>query len=187
MPPPELWCFRPVRQTLKNAQDMTPNINFVFRSSQRDRFRSGELVREWRERHPQLFDERDEQVLRTAHQRRYNFYEWLAAVLMFESMGYLSLITKYTAKSHPSKHGVVRSCLPAAIADWVFENESGQPDLFVYSVSHQDWYFCEVKGPGDRVRTNQETWRKGFLKLVAEQKCDDQTRYRMFTIEEIDC
>jgi hypothetical protein len=124
--------------------------------------------------------------MRTDHQRRYNFYEWLAAVLIFESMGYLSLVAKYTAKSHLSKHAPLRSSLPPAIADWVFANESGQPDLFVYSASHKDWFFCEVKGPGDRVRENQEKWRGDLEKALIEQKVEASNRYRIFMLEAVD-
>ena len=164
----------------------TTDFDFVFRTSQRDRFRSGDLVRDWRDRYPKLFDEHDERVLRTEYQRRFNFYEWLAAVLIFESTGYLSLVTKYTAKSHASKHDALRSCLPPDVAEWVFRNESGQPDLFVYSVADKDWFFCEVKGPGDRLRENQEKWRLDFHGLLGERKTDLQIRYRVFRLSEVD-
>ena len=174
------------RQQLANKSIMNVDLNFLFRKSQRDRFRSGELVSEWRGRYPHLFDEDDARVLRTDHQRRYNFYEWLAAVLIFESTGYLSLVAKYTAKSHLAKHAPLRSVIPTAIADWVFANESGQPDLFVYSASAKDWFFCEVKGPGDRIRDNQKKWRTGLEKALVEQKVEPLNRYRVFRLEEID-
>jgi len=56
------------------------------------------LVYEWRQRYPSLFDERDTEVLKTEHQRRYNFLEWLAAVLIYESTGLRSWVAKYTAR-----------------------------------------------------------------------------------------
>ncbi len=79
---------------------MPTDLNFVFHISQRARFRSGALAHEWWQRYPGLFDERDIEVLKTEHQRKYNFLEWLAAVLIFESTGLRSLVAKYTAKSH---------------------------------------------------------------------------------------
>ena len=63
---------------------MRTDLDFVFCKSQRDRFRSGALVREWRDRYPNIFDEDDVRVMRTELQRKYNFLEWLAAVLIFE-------------------------------------------------------------------------------------------------------
>jgi hypothetical protein len=165
---------------------MVVDLNFVFCKSQRDRFRSGQLVREWRERYPKLFDKDDERVLLTDHQRLYNFYEWLAAVLIFESMGYLSLVAKYTAKSHSLKHAPLRNSLPSIVADWVFTNEPGQPDLFVYSTDHKDWFFCEVKGPGDRMRLNQEKWKADFEAKLREQTGESSNRYRIFRLAQID-
>ncbi len=165
---------------------MADDLHFLFRKSQRDRFRSGELVIEWRNRYPMLFDNDDERVVRTEHQRQYNFVEWLAAILLFESMSYLSLVAKYTAKSHPLKHAPLRSSLPPAVCDWVFANESGQPDLFVYAVDHKDWFFCEVKGPGDRIRENQEKWRVDFESYLLQETGDSSNRYRVFKLREID-
>jgi len=165
---------------------MHTDLHFVFRKSQRDRFRSGDLIREWRKHYPNIFDAHDELVLQTPYQRTHNFYEWLAAVLIFESMGYLSLVVKYTAKSHASKHVPLRSCLTPPLADWVFKNETGQPDLFVYSVDHKDWFFCEVKGPRDRIRPNQETWRAGLNAFFVNQPNMAAARYRVFSLSEVD-
>ena len=165
---------------------MARDLNFVFRSTQRDRFRSGDLVREWRERYPQLFDEDDERVLRTDLQRQFNYFEWLASVLIFESMGYLSLVAKYTAKSHPLKHAPLRAALPPVLADWVFSNEPGQPDLFVYSADHKEWFFCEVKGPGDHLNSNQQKWRADFAAVLGDQLGQSSDRYWIFNFAAID-
>lgn len=165
---------------------MAADFSFVFRNSQRDRFRSGKLVREWRARYPQLFDEHDELVLLSRHQRRYHFCEWLAAVLLFEATGYLSLVVKYTAKSHASKHEPLRGALPESVADWVFANETGQPDLFVYSPDRGDWFFCEVKGPGDRMSAKQVQWQSDFQTLLDEQIGSSAKRYRLFRLDVVD-
>lgn len=121
------------------------DYSFSFSRAQRQRFRNGALVREWRDRYPNLFDEDDERVLKTAQQRRFHFLEWLAAVLLHEATGYVSLVEKYTAKSHPEKLQRLRQCVSPALEAWLRTNESGQPDLFVYSPDREDWYFCEVK------------------------------------------
>jgi len=144
------------------------------------------LVYEWRQRYPSLFDERDTEVLKTEHQRRYNFLEWLAAVLIYESTGLRSWVAKYTARSHSSKHDALRRCLPPDLADWVFKNEAGQPDLFVYSDDYKSWYFCEVKGPRDQMRANQIAWRGEFLRRVDALKLDRTPRYRVLSLVNID-
>ncbi|MDY0282835.1 MAG: hypothetical protein RBR35_20065, partial [Salinivirgaceae bacterium] len=94
---------------------MNCDYSFSFSRAQRERFRNGELVREWRDRYPTLFDEDDERVLRTAQQRRYHFLEWLSAVLLFETTGYRSMVEKYTAKSHVNKLRCLRECVPPSL------------------------------------------------------------------------
>lgn len=162
------------------------DYTFLFHRSQRQRFRDGELVGEWRRRYPQLFDDADERVLRTKHQRNYNFLEWLAAVLLFESTGYLSLVAKYTSKNHPQKHDKLRGCLTPSVDAWLRTNESGQPDLFVYSLSNAEWFFCEVKGSTDRMRDNQREWRKLFEQVLACEGIVSKGRYRVLCMREVD-
>lgn len=164
---------------------MKSDFHFFFHKSQREQFRDGKLVKEWLRRYPLLFDKDDERILRTEHQRQYNFVEWLAAILLFESTGYLSLVAKYTAKSHPLKHVLIRNTLPPKIGDWVFANESGQPDLFVYSSDYKDWFFCEVKGPSDIMRKNQEKWRADFESFLLQETGDSSNRYNIFKLNEI--
>ena len=48
-------------------------------------------------------------------------------------------------------------------------NKSGQPDLFVYHPVSLDWFFCEVKGPGDVVQENQKLWLSGFTDLMRRE------------------
>jgi len=45
---------------------------------------------------------------------------------------------------------------------------SGFPDLFLYEPGGMAWALHEVKGPGDRVRPEQERWLLQFLRLGAE-------------------
>lgn len=167
------------------VEPMGSDYLFVFHGAQRQRFRDGDLARDWHHRYPELFDEADERVLRTVHQRRYNFLEWLAAVLLFEATGYRSLVAKYTAKSHPNKRLVLGRCLPPPLLEWVLRYEPGQPDLFCYSHDFGSWFFCEVKGPGDRIRDNQREWRACFEEQLLTQKIGTTGRYRTLRLDEI--
>lgn len=165
---------------------MQCDYSFSFSSAQRQRFRDGELVREWRTRYPILFDEDDERVLRTAQQRRYHFLEWLSAVLLFESTGYCSLVEKYTAISHPHKLNRLRKCIPPNLESWLSQNQSGQPDLFVYSTDHNDWYFCEVKGPADKLRPNQLDWTHRLQEFLRSSDIPSKNRVRVLCLNEVD-
>lgn len=164
---------------------MTESLSFIFSKSQRELFRSEELIHRWSTRYPELFDDDDKRVLLTEHQRQYHFHEWLAAVLLFEATGYRSLVIKYTARTHPMKGNKLRQALPQSVAEWVFAHESGQPDLFVYSSAADDWFFCEVKGPGDIERANQKEWRAEFLDFIQTQGISTCNRSRVLKLIEI--
>lgn len=158
---------------------------FSFHMLQRERFRDGTLVREWRRRYPQLFDDDDERVLSTEHQRRYHFFEWLSAVLLFEATGYFSLVEKYTSKSHTGKRSKLKEILSPDLFTWLCENESGQPDLFVYDNSTRDWFFCEVKGGADRIRSNQLKWINQFARVLHEEGIPSRGRVRILCLQEV--
>ena len=129
------------------------DIEFPFHSLQRERFRSGELVKEWSLKYPQIFDDHDVRIAN--HQLHYHFFEWLGAVLIYESMGYLSLIEKYETKLHKRKFEIFKKIVPAEVFDYVLNNRTGVPDLFAYSPDKSDWFFCEVKGLTDRLQKTQ--------------------------------
>jgi len=147
------------------ACPMDDELPFSFHRGQRERFRRGDLVREWRLRYPQLFDEDDERVLATDFARQYHFCEWLSAILLYESTGYPSLVEKYTTRCHPQK---LQKIEQHSLVRWLRSNEAGQPDLFVFQPESKDWFFCEVKGPGDVIRENQLKWAADF-----RQECKD--------------
>lgn len=161
-------------------------FHFSFHPRQRERFRNGSLVQEWRQRYPMLFDDDDVRILSTEHQRRYHFFEWLAAILLFEATGYVSLVEKYTAKSHASKRQAVQELLPPALFEWLSTNESGQPDLFVFHPTTQDWFFCEVKGGEDRIRDNQIKWMQCFAKILASDGIKHERRVRLLCFQAVD-
>ncbi len=134
---------------------MATDLFFTFHSMQRSRFRDGELVNEWSGRYPELFDERDIELAK--NQQKYHFFEWLSAVMLFEATGYLSLLEKYTTKTHPRKISKFEQVVPKEVFEYASNNQSGLPDLFCFLPNSDKWFFCEVKGGPDRIRPNQDT------------------------------
>jgi hypothetical protein len=128
-------------------------LDFTYLISQRDHFRSGDLMLDWAEKYPMLFDKRDVEICQ--NQPDYHFFEWLGAVVFYEATGYLSLVEKYESKSHPRKVNTLKRAVPSNVFDYIQTNRSGVPDLFVYARDLSDWFFCEIKGNNDRIRKNQ--------------------------------
>lgn len=132
---------------------------FAYHPDQRERFKTGELIQIWAEQYSNIFDEKD---VRTAlnQAEHYHFYEWLAAVLIYQSFGYLSLVESYQFKAHPRKLTILQKYLTPKVYDLVTDHTGSYgnvqcPDLFVYSPYSSDWFFCEVKGPHDQLRKSQ--------------------------------
>ena len=135
---------------------------FEYHPSQWNRFVSGELWREWAEKHADIFDQRDIQIAATqaGPSMRLHFHEWLAAVLLYHSYGYLSLVEQYEFKIQERKQQVIKRLLPSEVYNLVTDHSLSFgkvqcPDLLVYSQDLSDWFFCEVKGPRDRLRESQ--------------------------------
>lgn len=126
---------------------MPVELTFPYHPSQRERFKDGSLVDEWYRAYPDIFDENDYRIAR--NQPGYHFFEWLAAVLLRESMGYCSLIEKYETAGHEEKFNTFQSTVDPAVFKDVMANRVGLPDLFVYRPGTNDWFFCEVKGGPD--------------------------------------
>lgn len=125
----------------------------------REAFRNGDLCGKWAKHYPNLFDAFDLGPAQNQCGLGYHFFEWLAAIVLYHSTGYLSLVESYQFKKHERKQAVVRSFAPPAVLDLVIDrmiDEGPQcPDLFVYSQNAADWYFCEVKGPTDTMSLAQ--------------------------------
>lgn len=125
--------------------------------SQQVLWRDGRLMPEWAQRFPELFDEQD---VRTAeNQPQYHFVEWLAAIVLHHATGFLALVEKYAYANHPRKQEIVAKLLPddvlRVLRDRTEHGSIQGPDLLMYAPDMSDWFFCEVKGPGDRLRTEQ--------------------------------
>ncbi|MBI5943183.1 MAG: VRR-NUC domain-containing protein [Chloroflexi bacterium] len=135
---------------------------FEYHPQQWDRFVAGELWRSWAENYPDIFDERDIQIAKTqaGPSMRLHFHEWLAAVLLFQSYGYLSLVEQYEFKAQQRKQAVIKRLLPSNVFELVTNHNDAFgkvqcPDLLCFSPDYSDWFFCEVKGPRDRLRESQ--------------------------------
>jgi hypothetical protein len=142
---------------MKECLEMSAIINntFFYSKRQRDRFKKRELLKEWYEQYPQIFDEDDFRI--TEKQPNRHFFEWLSAVLIFQSTGYLSLVEKYQFKIQKRKYGILKEFaasgqITAEVYDLIINRKQygfGNiqcPDLFVYLPDGSDWYFCEAKG-----------------------------------------
>lgn len=124
-----------------------------FDEYQRDRFRNGTLVKEWARKYPSMFDQND--VNNAINQPSYHFFEWLAAIVIFSCTGYLSLVEKYRHKKHARKRQILTQLFDADACRHICMRGVQCPDLLCYSPDLRDCFFCEVKGPRDRIRDVQ--------------------------------
>jgi hypothetical protein len=135
-------------------------IEVLRSSSQWELWRTGTLAAEWAGRYPELFDELDVRLVETQAQFGHHFVEWLAAILLYHTTGYLSLVSKSEFDKHRRKREIVEKVLPADVVTVLRDRTKlgyvQGPDLLVYARDFSDWFFCEVKGPGDRLRPVQE-------------------------------
>ena len=143
---------------------------FCVSSRQRERFASGELWQQWGSAYPFLFDEDDLRLVKNQADGGYHFYEWLAAILIYHSTGYLSLIEKYQSENHKHKKEILRAINSPLLNHALLLRDNDRavvcPDLLVYSPDFSDWFFCEVKGGKDRVRKTQEQDHRALYNLI---------------------
>ena len=138
-----------------------------YTGSQRDRFRSGELVRILARQYPKIFDKDDIRI--TKKQPNYHFFEWLAAVIIYNSMGYLSLIEKYEFQNHERKQKILRKLMTNEQIAQLYVPGAQCPDLLVYSPDYKDWFFYEVKGSRDKLRKAQISYFKKLYKVTGKR------------------
>jgi hypothetical protein len=135
---------------------------FEFSLQQRERFKSAELWREWSKQYPDIFDEQDIGI--AEHQAPppmgYHFFEWLAAILLHHSIGYLSLLEQYEFRVQKRKQAILQKLVSPALFELITNHHESYggtqcPDLLVYAPDLSDWFFCEVKGSGDELTDSQ--------------------------------
>jgi hypothetical protein len=140
---------------------MKPYKEYAFNEQDRGEFRDGRKVIEWSRKYPFLFDSEDVRIAKTQASRGYHFFEWFAAICLYEEIGYFSLVEKYAYKIHAKKRKTLQSLVPPSVFEFVIKSKDygygglQAPDLLVYKPDLSDWFFCEVKGLQDRLSKNQ--------------------------------
>lgn len=152
--------------------------NFEVNPKQRELFISGNLMQVWKDLYPDLFDEDDLRIAK--NQRSYHFYEWLSAILLYESTGFLSLVEKYQFSNHVRLQTILRQIVTSDVFDLLINSyrlyKVQCPDLLVYSPDLSDYFFCEVKGPSDRVRQVQVDFFTRLQDVSKKRVCYMQFR-----------
>lgn len=125
-------------------------------------FREGRLAEEWVASYPQLFDALDLSQARSQAAYGYLFHEWFAAVALHVGTGYHALVAKYQFRKHARKWDTAQRLVgPSAWGSMLERGAKGRchvPDLLMYADDHSHWFFCEVKGPNDRIRPRQREY-----------------------------
>ncbi len=134
---------------------------FEYHQQQRDRFISGELWNLWGEQYPQLFESQDIEIARNQAHMGYHFFEWLSAILLWHTTGYLSFVEHYEFIRHKEKRNKLQRLVSPDVYELITNHKENYgntqcPDLLVYSPDYYDWFFCEVKGPKDRISPSQK-------------------------------
>jgi hypothetical protein len=137
---------------------MHDNYSFEYRKCQRELFRGRNLASEWFKSYPQIFDKDDLRLAKS--QPRYHFFEWLGAIILFNNTTCLSLVEQYQFPSHKRKRKMLADVVPDNVFKLITSHKEAFgsvqcPDLLVYNPANKDWFFCEVKGPGDKLGTKQ--------------------------------
>jgi hypothetical protein len=148
--------------------------NFVVNPKQRARFIAGDLWQEWSLKYPDLFDEDDVRIAHGQARHKFHFYEWLAAIFIYHSTGYLSLIELYQCKNHKRKQTVLEEINCPLLNKLIAGQHPVRvqwPDLLVYSPDFTDWFFCEVKGGTDRLKDAQERAFQTLAELTNKPVC----------------
>lgn len=131
-------------------------FSFEFTAKEKQGFTDKILSNKWREAYPDIFDDDDLRI--ALSQPTYHFYEWFTAVTIFQQTGMLSLVEQYEFRNHKRKWKVMRAINDAKLFAAIDGREkfgAQGPDLLVYAPDFSNWFFCEVKGPGDSLKPKQ--------------------------------
>jgi hypothetical protein len=129
------------------------------------------LAKQWHQQYPGLFDEDDLRLTIAKGHWSYHFYEWYAAIRLFQRDGAVSMLEKYDSKCHRRKvvefERVVsvakRQILHKICSDFKVQ----LPDLLVLSADGVSFSFAEVKGPDDHTLKRKD--QRGCRDAIREQ------------------
>jgi hypothetical protein len=137
---------------------------------------SGELVDAWVKQYGFLFDDDDVRMATgiEGQKQQMHFSEWFAAIKMFESTGYYSLNEKYECSDSLAKQTVLKKLVSPEVLRFMVKHtpEKGDmncPDLLMYKPDYSDWYFCDVKGPGDNLRPEQAQYWQELIEVTGKR------------------
>ena len=159
--------MKPVREGNINMLPIKEYFGTVlFTEEQRKRFRSGELVKEWSRTYKEIFDKDD--IRLAVDQNSYHFFEWLAAIVIYNTTGYLSLVEKYKFTNHVRKQEILPKLF---FSDKIITKicSSRVPDLLCYRPDFKDCFFCEVKGLRDKMRSVQKERFRELKRLTGKE------------------
>jgi hypothetical protein len=132
--------------------------SFIITKQQRELYKAGVLWNEWLRRYPELFDEKDQQFFRNQAVFGYGFVEALTIIFISNATGYIPIFGGFGQKTQPRKNAVIKELVSAQTWEIIMSTRhyhSQPPDLFAYAPDKTNYFFCEVKGPGDRLRETQ--------------------------------
>ena len=122
-----------------------------------------------------LFDANDTKIALNQRHLGYHYYEWFAAILLYHTRGFLSLVEAYAYKSHKRKRRILESLVTGNVLDFIasrgISSVTQCPDLLVYSPDGKDWFFCEVKGPRDQLREPQIRFFEELARVSGKDIC----------------
>jgi hypothetical protein len=143
----------------------------VQRSEYRE-WRTGTVAKEWAARYPSVFDADDLRLalVRCAQGRHY--FEWAAARHLHHVTGFNALVCKYEFAAHRTKRAIVERLIPSSIdvilRDRTKFGSAQAPDLLMYAPDFTSYFFCEVKGPTDRIRKEQARKFSALAKAIRQ-------------------
>jgi len=131
----------------------------------RDNFKEGNLRDLWiRQYRNILFDDADYET--SKNQNDYHFFEWYAAITIYEKTGWKCLVEKYQFKNHPKQREIFRRIVPQeifALGERGLHQGPQMPDLFAFSPDEKEYRFYEIKGNRDTISGTQ---RKLFDEIM---------------------
>lgn len=134
--------------------------SFAVPQARQDSWKALELQRSWAERYPRLFDDHDLRLAMSQGKEGYHFAEWLGAIIVSTITGYDALVSKYQYPKHTHKRQVVAALGLTHVLRLkhpLFGGTQG-PDLLMYRPDWSDFFFCEVKRPGDTLKPTQDRY-----------------------------
>lgn len=141
---------------------------FVVTELQKELHKSGVSWQKWIQDYPMIFDEQDLENFKGQAKRGYLMYGSLTGIFIYNATGYIPVMGSYQFKNHEKKREIVRRIVSPetwALIESRGSTKSQVPDVFAYSPDKTDYFFCEAKGPNDKLRPSQEIYFKELEKV----------------------